>query len=86
MRSIWGITSKERKRKEKEIKKKERRKKRKQTRIRSDDVGEDNHVQEARLFPVYLASFFLSTTHLDEQCSNLSLENPKLMNRSQNSP
>ena len=26
--------------------------------------------------PVYLASFFFSSTPLDEQCSNLSLENP----------
>ena len=27
--------------------------------IRGDDVGGDNHVQEARLFSVYLSSFFL---------------------------
>ena len=32
-----------------------------------------------------LVFFFLSSP-LDEQCSNLSLENPNLMNRSQNSP
>ena len=37
-------------------------------------------------FPVYLASFLFSSTPLDEQCSNLSLENPNLKNRSQNSP
>ena len=38
------------------------------------------------LFPVYLASFFFSSTPLDEQCSNLTLDNPNLKNLSQNSP
>ena len=40
------------------------------------------------LFPVYLASFFFSSTPrpVHEQCSNLSLENPNPKNRSQNSP
>ena len=67
--------------------KKKRRIQKKQRRIRGDDVGGDNHVQEARaFFPVYLASFFFSSTPLDDPCSNLSLENPNLKNRSQNSP
>ena len=39
----------ERKRKEQDIKK-EKKNKKKQRRIRGDDVGGDNHVQEARLF------------------------------------
>ena len=37
-------------------------------------------------FSLAVGSFFFSSTPLDEQCSNLSLENPNLMNRSQNSP
>ena len=37
-------------------------------------------------FHAYLASFFFSSIPLDKQCSNLSLENLNLKNRSQNSP
>ena len=48
----------ERKRKEQDIKKKKEQKK-KQRRIRGDDVGGDNHVQEALLFSRLLGLFFL---------------------------
>ena len=58
-----GHNKQERKRKEKEIKgKKEEQKISKQRRIRGDDVGGDNHVQEARLFSRLLCLFFFSST------------------------
>ena len=44
---------------------------------------EINPFKKLAFLPVYLASFFFSSTPLDEQCSDLSLENPNLMNRSQ---
>ena len=47
---------------------------------------EINPFKKLAFLPVHWASFFFSSTPLDEQCSNLSLENPNLMNRSQNSP
>ena len=46
---------------------------------------EINPFNKLAFLTVYLASFFFSSTPL-EDCSNLSLENPNLMNRSQNSP
>ena len=49
----------ERKRKEQDIKKKKEEQK-KQRRIRGDDVGGDNHVQEARLFPPFTWPLFSS--------------------------
>ena len=56
-----GHNKQERKRKETQIREKKKKniKKQKQRRFRGDDVGGDNHVQEARFFPVYLVSFFL---------------------------
>ena len=59
MRSMMH-NKQERKRKEQDIKKKKKKnKKKKQRRIRGDDVGGDNHVQEARLFSRLLGLFFL---------------------------
>ena len=83
-----GHNKQERKRKEKEIKKKKEQKKNKNKerfKVTSMSV-EIITFKKLGFFPVYLASFFFSSTLLDEQCSNLSLENPNLKNRSQNSP
>ena len=81
-----GHNKQERKGKEKEIKKKK--KKNKKENKEGFEVTMSVEIitfKTLGFFPIYLASFFLSSTPLDEQCSNLSLENPNLMNRSQNS-
>ena len=84
----YGHNKQERKRKEKEIKKKKEEQKTNTKKDRFEVTMSVEIITFKKLgsFPVYLASFFFSSTPLDEQCSNLSVENPNLKNRSQNSP
>ena len=53
--------------------------------MRGDNVSRDNTVQEAGSYFRSLGLFSFWSTPLDDQCFNLSLENPNLMNCSQNS-
>ena len=76
----------ERKRKEQDIKKKKRRTKENKEGFEVTMSVEIITFKKLGFFPVYLASFFFSSTPLDEPCSNLSLENPNQKNRCQNSP
>ena len=54
--------------------------------MRGNKVSRDNTIQEGQLSSRSLGLFFVFRTGLGERCSNLSLENPHPMNRSQTSP
>ena len=76
----------ERKRKEQDIKKKKKKKKNKEgfeVTMSVEIITFKKLGFFSRLLGLF---FFFSSTPLDEPCSNLSLENPNLKNRSQNSP
>ena len=85
---VWRITS----RRGREKKKKQRKKKEEQKTKTKKDRFEVTMSVEIITFKKLgflsrlLGLFFFSSSPLDEQCSNLSLENPNLKNRSQNSP